>query len=335
MQQFAVLDAAIPQQREAWLELWNAWPEREVFAHPDYVRLFAQEGQGVMCAVSESTLYPFLYRPLADWADISSAYGYSGPFSWGNGTDSGVFWAQFEEWAKSRSVVSEVIRFSLFEDSLLPYAGERQRIAGNIVRDLDVTETELLADFEHKVRKNIRRAAEQGVTIEVDIDGSRIDEFLAIYEATMQRRQAADSYFFPRSFFETIHRELPGQFVYFFAVRDGEVISTELVLASATRLYSYLGGTVESAFEYRPNDLLKVEIMRWGMRNGKKQFVLGGGYTPEDGIYRYKQSFAPNGRKEFYIGARIFDAAKYEELVAARRQKEPPPRPNFFPEYRA
>ena len=36
--QHRVLDASVPEERSAWLALWERWPGREVFAHPDYVR---------------------------------------------------------------------------------------------------------------------------------------------------------------------------------------------------------------------------------------------------------------------------------------------------------
>ena len=34
-----ILDPGDPLDRAAWLELWNSWPDREIMAHPDYVRL--------------------------------------------------------------------------------------------------------------------------------------------------------------------------------------------------------------------------------------------------------------------------------------------------------
>jgi lipid II:glycine glycyltransferase (peptidoglycan interpeptide bridge formation enzyme) len=115
------------------------------------------------------------------------------------------------------------------------------------------------------------------------------------------------------------------------------VVSTELVLISAENVYSFLGGTDSAHFEMRPNDLLKFEIMRWAKTAGKKNFVLGGGYTPNDGVFRYKQAFAPQGVVPFYVGQRILDPQSFERLVAERRRTAPyaGESMDFFPAYRA
>src|ERR1035438_1807073 len=119
----------------------------------------------------------------------------------------------------------------------------------------------------------------------------------------MDRRNAGEAYYFPREYFERIHADLKGQFAYFHALIGGAVVSTELVLVSAQRVYSFLGGTDAAWFHVRPNDLLKVEIMNWARSAGKTEFVLGGGYARGDGIYRYKLSFAPSGSVPFSIGS--------------------------------
>src|SRR6185503_9637385 len=90
------LDAAQPPERKRWLDVWSAWPRRDIMAHPDYVRLFARPGDRAVAAVLRTAaggiLYPVLVRPLAaePWAepgthgcDLTTAYGYGGPFRWG------------------------------------------------------------------------------------------------------------------------------------------------------------------------------------------------------------------------------------------------------------
>jgi hypothetical protein len=36
------------------------------------------------------------------------------------------------------------------------------------------------------------------------------------------------------------------------------------------------------------------DIIRWGAMHGKKRLILGGGYRPDDGIFRFKSSFSRN-----------------------------------------
>jgi hypothetical protein len=354
---FQIWDAANPDDRKAWLECWKRWPEREIFAHPDYVRLYAGPHVQALCAAASvngsHVLYPFLLRALGaepycdaslrDCSDVATPYGYGGPFRWGAAwasEDTRSFWREFDAWAARSHIVSEVVRLSLFPETLVDYVGDLRVLFDNVVRVLK-SEDELWHDFEYKVRKNVARARASGVTVRIDERGDRLDEFLAIYTATMSRRNAGGFYHFPRDYFERIRADLQGQFAWFHAEVGAAVVSTELVLVSAKRVYSFLGGTNAAWFHVRPNDLLKLEIMNWARSAGKTEFVLGGGYGNGDGIYRYKLSFAPHGNVPFSIGSRVLNAGAYDELIHARQtlavmQGEPwCPNPEYFPAYRA
>jgi hypothetical protein len=349
-----ILDARDADDRRAWLALLADWPAREVFTHPSYVALFARPEDRALAAVGSVPggfiLYPFVLREIdtphlaaaaAGARDTTSPYGYGGAFISGDvRAHAEQFWTDVSSWQRSQGIVAEFLRFSLFEDDLLPYPGEREQKLVNVVRTLELDEESLWRSYEHKVRKNVNKARRSGVTIDVDTRGERVDDFLRIYETTMDRRDAAKGFYFPRSFFETIVRELDGWFAFFHARREGRTISTELALVSGENVYSYLGGTDAESFEYRPNDLLKHELILWSKRAGKRRFVFGGGYSMDDGIFRYKRTFAPEGLVPYYVGRRVVDEARFGALseahVAAARAVDPTwtPDPSFFPVYR-
>jgi hypothetical protein len=324
-----------------------------VWAHPSYARLYETGDAEALCASWKGpdgcVLYPLLLRNLEaeSWwepevgpvTDIVSPYGYGGPFFWGRDRSAvaAAFWPSFQEWADTVGAVSELVRFSLFSDELLPYPGETELRRQNVVRDLALDSDALWMDVKQKVRKNVKRARREGVTVEIDADGVRLDEFLALYQRTMARRGAREEYSFPREYFERIVRGLPKERLFFHALSAGRVVSTELVLRSATRAYSFLGGSDERAFNTRPNDLLKWEILRWARQQGFRGFVLGGGLEMEDGIFRHKLAFAPAGRTPFRVGRRVLRPDAYEELIEVRVRADPQwsPRPGWFPVYRA
>jgi CelD/BcsL family acetyltransferase involved in cellulose biosynthesis len=348
--QFAILDAKRDDDRRRWLDLWIRWPHREVQAHPAYLELFAEPTHHVRAAILDAgdraVLYPFLQRPLPDdlgieGSDLTSPYGYGGPYAWGSAVESLAeeLWPRFDEWTRAERVVSEIVRLAVGAVDQLPYPGERIERQHNVIVPVATPPDELWTQFAHKVRKNVNKARNAGVHVDVDDTGTRLADFVRIYAATMARREAADVYRFPHTFFEQLTHTLPGQCCYFHAIHEDRVISTEVALVSAQRIYSFLGGTDESAFDLRPNDLLKFEMIRWAHANGKTEFVLGGGYRPDDGIYRYKQSFAPSGSVPFYTGQRIFDAARYERLTTARSEAASRAQmqlaSGFFPAYRA
>jgi lipid II:glycine glycyltransferase (peptidoglycan interpeptide bridge formation enzyme) len=178
------------------------------------------------------------------------------------------------------------------------------------------------------VRKNVKKARRSGVRVEFDDTGARLDDFLRLYLDTLTRREAPERYAFSREFFERI----PAPRVYVHALQGDEVVSSELVLLSEHHAYSVLGGTRSDAFELRPNDLLKWELILWAKEKGKRRFVLGGGYEDGDGIFRYKRSFAPHGLVPFFVGRRVLQPALYAELTERVGGGVDPA---FFPAYRA
>lgn len=337
MSEFRVLNAADPQDFAAWLQIFEGWPEYEPHAHPAYVLAFAAPGETALCAVSTcpqgAAFMPIILRPFDESFDLTTPYGYGGPFAIG---DPPSFWPEFNGWAQRQKVVSLVARLSLFDDKLLPFDGQTREVMKNVVRSLDLPEGAMWMDFEHKVRKNVKKAERSGVSVVSD-QGERLADFLRIYTSTLDRRQADEGFYFDERLFRRLLRDMPGQLRWFHALLDGQVVSTELVLVGAQNVYSFLGGTDSRHFDARPNDLLKVEIIRWARSAGKKNFVLGGGYGAEDGIYKYKLSFAPSGERPFRIGAKIFEGAAYDALVDRRKAADPSwsPREGFFPAYRS
>jgi hypothetical protein len=338
MSDFVVLDAACRQDREAWLAIWNRSAHREPFAHPAYVTLFAANGRA-LCAIGRAgaLMVPFILRPIDGTDglhDVISPYAYGGPF--GSTADLACverFWQDLTQWEAEHRVVSEFMRFSL-DASIAGYPGQARSGQDNVVCSVRPTLDEIWRNVEHKVRKNVQKADRSGITVESDHGAQRFDDFWEIYRTTMDRRAAAAQYYFEREFFDTIH-EMSGSFTYFHALLRGEVISSELVLLSSTRAYSFLGGTRADHFALRPNDCLKHRIICWTKESGREAYVLGGGYGCNDGIFRYKQSFAPNGTVPFFTGRRILNLSAYMQLVDARRVAAGVSDSGFFPAYRA
>ncbi len=106
------------------------------------------------------------------------------------------------------------------------------------------------------------------------------------------------------------------------------------MLCSEKYVYSFLGGTLEEFYPMRPNELLKCEIIKWSQETEHSAFILGGGYGGNDGIYRYKKSFAPGSDVPFYVGRFVHNRKIYDKLVDMRRQQGEL-NSNFFPLYRA
>ncbi|HSV89010.1 MAG TPA: GNAT family N-acetyltransferase [Bacteroidales bacterium] len=332
-----------------WLDLWTQSAEKDVFAHPSYLSLFEDSKTKALAFFWKSdecsVLFPFLLRSIreesfwrhehGDVYDITTPYGYGGPVAIsGNPSNEHYrrFFSAFHDWAERNNIVSEFIRFSLFTGAHHGYPGEVVHNNDNIVCDLLHGYEDLWGSFRYKVRKNVAIALKKGVSIEFDPSGKRIDDFARIYYHTMQRRGAAPRYFWPASFFMALKDSFPESSMFFHAIHQGNVVASELVLASKTRIFSFMGGTLNSYFTFRAGDLLKNHIVKWAHINGFKQFVIGGGYKPHDGIFAFKQSFAPDGIFPFYIGRKIFNQPLYNSLVLQAGKQT---NPGFFPGYRS
>lgn len=352
---FDVLDAATEDGRRAWTDLWRASPPREVMAHPEYVRLFARPCDRVVAAVGVdddgAILLPLIIRPLAaePWAkpaerrwDATSPYGYGGPWAWGIGArDDGAFWSAYERWCLDERIVSTFVRLSLFPEDLPLIAGPVVELAQNVVVGLDGGPEAFERGCEPKVRRWVAKARQSGLVVDVDQDGRQLDAFMRVYHSTMDRHGADAWYYFSREFFEAIVSRLPGRFAIFSALRHGEVVSADLVLLSAERVYYFLGGTLETAFPFGANYLVKHTVASWSAERGKKRYVLGGGYQPDDGLLRYKRAFARHGHVPFRVARLVHDEQACSELVGLRAETPArggeawTPRPDFFPPYRA
>ncbi len=196
--------------------------------------------------------------------------------------------------------------------------------------------------YDRDVRRRLRVAAREGLTVEVDRDGARLDEFHAIYVHTMERRGAAPWYRFPRAFFARLIEALRGQVVFVHAVAGGRVVSSELTLLSTRHAYSFLGGTDAASFRLYPNEVVRDATAAWAAAEGKDAFVLGGGKGGDDGILRHKRLFAPpDGVVPFRTASLMHDEVAYHVLARRRRAAEDAagrswePGPEFFPVYRA
>jgi hypothetical protein len=157
----------------------------------------------------------------------------------------------------------------------------------------------------------------------------------------MNRLGAPQKFYFTKSFFETLIAELPNQVLFFHALHNQHVLSTELLLISENHLYPFLGGTLEEGRSLRANPLLRHGVNLWGIAQGKQHVILGGGYLSEqDSLLCYKQRFAPNGSVSFNVGTRIYDSHSYQALIEKRASWEHEqgnqwsPSLKFFPAYR-
>ena len=176
---FYTLDSSDIAQYNKWVDIWQNWNSREIFAHPDYVRMFLRDADKAICAVQESPegfiLLPMILRPLSveSWTDKQNSYydaitpyGYGGPYTEGC-ADIDFFWLQVQRWAAENHIISIFFRFSPVAVIISGFMGKVESCGDVIIRSLTEGKEAVWNDYKHAVRTCIRCAAQHGLTIEI------------------------------------------------------------------------------------------------------------------------------------------------------------------------
>ena len=359
-----LLDAALPEDRAEWISLWSESKVRRPHDHPGFLEAMCLPGErpmAIACLLDGRLLclYPFNLFDLAQLpfvqqlgnspgADVVSPYGYGGATYEGDGVDRQTAEESLEYALQSffaqMNVVSEFVREDIFAANLTPrHDGERLVQQQNVVVDLQVAMEERWLTYAPKVRKNVHRAEEAGLRVEIGNGERFLEPFLGIYYDTMKRRYANEYFFLPREKLQLLHDSLQpaGGIQYALVFLQERVVAAELLLLSTDTLYSFLGGTDAGYFVLRPADLLKHKVIAWGHQRGYAHFVLGGGLKQGDGLFRFKRAFEPGGLMDFCVRRVVWNKNRYDLLVADREKWEMGkgrtwrPEPGFFPAYRA
>ncbi len=317
---------------------------RIVEAHSDYqARLYVLDEAG------ERVAYPFFLRPvralpfaqgLADeWWD-SLTPEYTGPLQVGGGNRStGLdFPARFSAYCRDHSIVTEFAH-------LHPWSWRSQLLCTDLVSlDREIVYVDLAwpperlwaESYSHACRKNINRASREGLRIFQATTADHIREFSRVYEHTMARNDASGRYFFAPEYFEAFFETMPENACFMLAEYRGSVIAGTLYLHDDVDVYSYLGGAHQEFQQVRPTNAVVHETIQWAQSAGKQRLILGGGYRPDDGIFRFKASFSPL-RAGFHVYRRIHFSEQYERLCGAWSSyyQGVPVESGYFPIYRS
>jgi serine/alanine adding enzyme len=244
---------------------------------------------------------------------------YSGPYAAGP-LDAGAaasFSHALSRWCAHNDVVTEF-------DHLHPWKARTELLdPAGVELDREIVYVDLTLDddrlwresFTHACRKNINRARREGVRVLEATTPAEVDELHRIYELTMDRQGALESYYFPRGYFRSFLEHMHAGSRVLLAEHEGRVIAATLYLYDDDDAYSYLGGADHAFQHLRPTNAIVAEMIRWARDRGKRRLVLGGGYGPGDGILRFKASFSPL-RAPF----RVYKSVHLPDAYAALRE---------------
>lgn len=263
--------------------------------------------------------------------DFATPYGYGGWIIEGQNT--GELFRAYETWLRKNDIISEFVRFHPMLQNHLQCTDFYDAIKLGEVVHMDLSSPEdIWQNIISKNRNMIRKAIKNDIHIYNGRFPEIFEKFRFIYNCTMRKDNADEYYYFGEQFYESILHDLPQNAQIFWAEKGGEVIAASIMLAANGRMNYHLSGSLREYSSLAPTNLLLFQAALWGQANGYKTLYLGGGIgSGEDSLYKFKRAFYKGALKRFYIGKKIYNQDKYEELLMMRNEID---HPLYFPKYR-
>jgi len=339
-------------ERTKWRNICRKFDIIDIWYYPEYLRLFELHGDGepflfVYYETNEKmVIYPFMKRPInripgfqevnPDLFDISSPYGYGGYLRNNDLVNMENFSHCFREFCRENNIISEFIRFNpiLQNVEYAPKNVDIKQYNQTIVIDLSLTENDIWLKMNQTCRNKVRKAMKNNLYIYFDGNFDYIKIFYNLYIDTMRRLDAYEYYFFKENWFDNLINLLKGKIFLFHAYHNDVIVTSALFIVKAPFIHYFLTGATYEMRHLAATNLLLYEVALWAKKKGLKFFHLGGGYSPDDSLFRFKASFSP-WRKDFYIGGVVHHPEYYDYLCNLRfKGKEIQQEMNFFPIYR-
>ena len=335
-------------QAKEWDELVRSFANYDVYYLSGYVKAFQIHGDGEpqLFYYNENGLrgiYVYMKRntTIEGVYDSITPYGYGGFLLEGDDSDENMnaLWKAYVEKMKSENIVDNFVRYHPVLANAVPMKACSDVIDLGKTVSMDLTSEEVIWKNIHSKNRNmIRKAEKNGIVIKHGQGLELFDDFIKIYNATMDKDNAEPYYYFKPEFYKSIHEDLKDNYEIFWAEYDDKIISMSIMIYANGRLNYHLSG---SDLQYRnlaPSNLLLYKAAVWGMEKGMKTFHLGGGVgSGEDNLYKFKIAFNRFSDCQFSIAKHIFDNEKYDELVAERASRDAgfDKESKFFPLYRS
>lgn len=335
-------------QQEEWDTIVRSFPNYDVYYLSGYVKPFMLHGDGEPCLLyaKEDTwkaIYVYMKRKtfVEGVFDAITPYGYGGVLFDGEYTreDMESFWTSFNMIMKEEGIIDNFVRYHpvLCNAPLTRDFTSVIDLGKTIAIDLSSPD-DIWNNMTSKKRGKIRKAEKNGIEIHHGQGMDLFREFLPIYNATMEKDDAIDYYFFDMPFYEAIHEGLKDHYEMFYATLDEKIIMMAIMLYCNGQMHYHLSGSLLEYRNLEPNNLLLYKAALWGYEHGLRTLHLGGGVgSADDPLFTFKAGFNRNSGLQFSIGKQIIDPDKYNELVRMKKEEDPlfDETSSFFPLYRS
>lgn len=303
----------------------------DVYYDPAYLRsVVGGDEVRVLCA--PNLILPLVLRRLPEWLgepgmhDAESPYGYAAPLVSGP-----VDWDGVRAELARHGVVNAFVRsHPLQEWCDLP------ALQTSATAVIPLAEGRALAFTGGRCathRSQVNRGKALGFTADIIEAPADLAQFQTLYERTMTRLQAAESYRFPAAAWHDL--AALGNKLALITVRDGQAVvhAQALFLRGPRYAHYHLSARIDEAHNAAGH--LQFEAAAdWAAAHGCQALHLGGGTSgrEDDGLLAFKRRIG-RGDAIFRVGGLIADAPRHQQFIA-RWTERSGQSPRWFQAYR-
>lgn len=332
---------------KAWDKIVRSFTDYDVYWLSGYVKPFQIHGdgdpilfyyedgdtRGINVVMKRDIAKDFFFRRKIEenrWFDFATPYGYGGWLIEGNQTEK--LFQTYSGWLENNNIVSEFVRFHPMLKNHEACRNFYKVLRLGEVVHMDLSSPEVIwNNLTSENRNRIRKAEKNHVRVYDDLSPDIAEQFRKVYNATMDRKNADDYYYFRPAFYQSVLKDLAQNCRIFRAEKDGKVIAASMMIYGNGHMNFHLAGCFEEYNSLAPNNLIMYTAALWGCKNGYKTLLLGGGVgSKPDTLLRYKKTFYKDELNHFYIGKIIVQPGKYDYLNRLSKSTES----IYFPQYR-
>ena len=284
-------------------------------------------------------IYPFIKRYAGtidgkDYYDLVTSRGECGPFiERGEECNSGnikAYAKALQAYCEEENIIAEYVKFDPWNNNQEYFKDIYNLKTHGQNFSMPLQEDFLYTQIHATRRNKIRRAERAGATVELDVSWDRIEEFLNIYQFTIDKNNVSSYYLLNVKYLEKYKRLLGDKAMLSFGYLNGKVVACTLTVTTDDIANFLFGASDPICENVNVMSLLLYNVAKHYANKGCKYLDFGGAIEGS-GLENFKRTFvAEQHWKKCYVGTTIRNKQIYDKLVKQRGG----PHIGYFPEYR-
>ncbi|OLS22250.1 MAG: hypothetical protein HeimC2_30320 [Candidatus Heimdallarchaeota archaeon LC_2] len=337
---------SIVVKNETWDEIVRSCHRNDFYHSLNYHNLACENGEGEPVLLTwENGKYkiilPLLFRSIegTEFKDATSVYGYAGPITSHKEIPTDIvilFQDELKEYFQSQKIISVFSRLHPLLNQVYILDG-----LGNIVEEGKTVSVNLKLPFEEQwkqfrkgMKYDVNKLSKENYQVLEDENLDFLDQFVDLYNESMQRVDADAKYFFSKSYLERFFNSCSYKPKLFFVKdpEDNQIICGAIFVFTRNIIQYHLSGSYTRFLRIGATKLIINRLRIIGTELNYDLLHLGGGFggSESDSLFNFKAGFSRD-RHTFHVWRYIVDPVAYKSICDSMGILEDN---GFFPMYR-